>query len=229
MHRESAVSGVVLLVPIGFLGVLVPLQLGAFFFDGYLGPLLVSFVGLVSETVAVADAVAGERERRTLETLLASRLPDDAILFGKLAASVLSAVVFSAVTMAAAHVAGNLSLGLRQGAFVTFSAWGWVAALLLPLFAGLLVAALGVHVSLYASSVKQAQQILALPLMLVFLLPAALQALLPREALQRLLDCLLHTPAPTLLSAGLLAILLADVALVAWARHRFRRTRLVVA
>ena len=36
----------------------------------------------------VADSFAGERERHTLETLLASRLPDRAILFGKVLAAV---------------------------------------------------------------------------------------------------------------------------------------------
>jgi ABC-type Na+ efflux pump permease subunit len=34
----------------------------------------------------ITDSIAGERERQTLETLLASRLPDRAILLGKVAA-----------------------------------------------------------------------------------------------------------------------------------------------
>src|SRR4051812_9879303 len=37
----------------------------------------------------VTDSFAGERERHTLETLLASRLSDTAILIGKIAAAVL--------------------------------------------------------------------------------------------------------------------------------------------
>ena len=36
----------------------------------------------------IADSFAGERERHTLETLLASRLSDRAILFGKIAACI---------------------------------------------------------------------------------------------------------------------------------------------
>lgn len=39
----------------------------------------------------VADAFAGERERHTLETLLATAFPDTSILLGKIAASVLYA------------------------------------------------------------------------------------------------------------------------------------------
>ena len=43
---------------------------------------IISFIG---------DAIAGERERHTLETLLASRMPDRAILLGKVIATVLYA------------------------------------------------------------------------------------------------------------------------------------------
>ena len=44
--------------------------------------MIISFIG---------DAIAGERERHTLETLLASRMPDRAILLGKVIAIVLYA------------------------------------------------------------------------------------------------------------------------------------------
>src|SRR5262245_38486958 len=50
-----------------------------------------SFILVQFVIVIMADSFAGERERHTLETLLASRLSDLAILIGKIAAGVLLA------------------------------------------------------------------------------------------------------------------------------------------
>ena len=55
----------------------------------------------------VADSFAGERERHTLETLLASRLPDRAILAGKLLVPV--AVAWGAALLALEHIAHSSS------------------------------------------------------------------------------------------------------------------------
>src|SRR5436309_9767960 len=86
LERASGGSGLRPLVMVGLVGIVVPLRVGA---ERYLGPQ--SLVGLIVIALAavlavVPDAFAGERERHTLETLLASRLTDRAILFGKLAA-----------------------------------------------------------------------------------------------------------------------------------------------
>jgi ABC-type transport system involved in cytochrome c biogenesis ATPase subunit len=47
-----------------------------------------SWVPMFLVMTVIADAFAGERERHTLETLLASRLSDGAILFGKMGAAI---------------------------------------------------------------------------------------------------------------------------------------------
>ncbi|MCS6827529.1 MAG: ABC transporter permease subunit [Caldilinea sp.] len=56
------------------------------------GPLMVGVLlaglPLVLSAILSADSLAGERERRTLETLLASRLSEQAILLGKMSAAV---------------------------------------------------------------------------------------------------------------------------------------------
>src|SRR5437868_8293881 len=76
-----------ILIPIVLVGVLLPARNGAEYLRGP-APLLglAWILPMVSISLTV-DAFAGERERRTLETLLASRLSDEAILFGKLATS----------------------------------------------------------------------------------------------------------------------------------------------
>jgi ABC-2 type transport system permease protein len=75
------------LIMIGVLGVLLPLQSKTSWLDlplvGVLGLLLVPFLVIIT---MVGDSFAGERERHTLETLLASRMPDRAILLGKIGA-----------------------------------------------------------------------------------------------------------------------------------------------
>ncbi len=55
------------------------------------------------------DSFAGERERHTLETLLASRLPDHAILSGKLLVCVLYSfimtIIFIVLCLAVVNIA----------------------------------------------------------------------------------------------------------------------------
>ena len=59
--------------------------------DRVLALIAAFFLPTVLVSITVADSFAGERERHTLETLLASRLPDRAILVGKLGVSVIFA------------------------------------------------------------------------------------------------------------------------------------------
>ncbi|UCD40705.1 MAG: hypothetical protein JSV69_08835 [Chloroflexota bacterium] len=72
-----------LLILIAVFGVLFPLQSGP---DWLVTPttiLMWAWVPFILVNSVVADSFAGERERHTLETLLASRLSDQAILIGK--------------------------------------------------------------------------------------------------------------------------------------------------
>ena len=62
----------------------------------------------------VADLFAGERERHTLESLLATRLSDQSILFGKLLAALTYGFAVTWVVMLAGLVTVNIGFG-RQG------------------------------------------------------------------------------------------------------------------
>ena len=174
----------------------------------------------------VVDAVAGERERHTLETLLASRLPDRAILIGKMAAAIAYGLVITV---------GSLALGLLT---VNLSAWGGdlllyspatLAGVLITTFLGaILIAALGVLVSLRAATVRQAGQIMGAAVLLVAFVPVlAVRAVLrwwhtagqPLSATETLV----------LGSVVLGTLVLVAAALVASAVLRFRRSRLALA
>ncbi|NMB88377.1 MAG: ABC-2 type transporter, partial [Chloroflexi bacterium] len=90
IQRGSARSGwASVLVILGVVGVLMPLQSGREWLENPLLTVVWSWLPIFLTIHMVTDAIAGERERHTLETLLASRLSDLAIILGKLGAAVL--------------------------------------------------------------------------------------------------------------------------------------------
>ena len=74
------------LIVVGALGIFIALQIGPSWVTSEVA-LYWLWLPLLQMTGMIAESIAGERERRTLETLLASRLDDRAILFGKLLAA----------------------------------------------------------------------------------------------------------------------------------------------
>jgi ABC-type transport system involved in cytochrome c biogenesis permease component len=84
--RGTLLSTLVILL---LLGAFLPLQSGEAWFTQPLTLACWAWVPVFLTLGIVTDSFAGERERHTLETLLATRLPDTAILLGKILASVL--------------------------------------------------------------------------------------------------------------------------------------------
>jgi ABC-2 type transport system permease protein len=150
------------LLLIGILGLLLPGQLGQNWLA--LSPaamLLVLYMPFLFISMYVGDAIAGKRERHTLETLLASRISDQAILLGKLIVTVGTAWAMALASLLLGLFAANLSSGQRRWAFYgSFDLL--LEAFALSLLIGLLAASAGVLVSLRAATVRQAQQTLVL-------------------------------------------------------------------
>jgi ABC-2 type transport system permease protein len=67
--------------------------------------------------ILISDAIAGERERHTLETLLASRISDQAILLGKVLVTVGYNWGMTLFCLLLGSVVVNLSQGLAQWVF----------------------------------------------------------------------------------------------------------------
>ncbi|HEX3343773.1 MAG TPA: ABC transporter permease subunit, partial [Polyangiaceae bacterium] len=110
-ERQSRRGGLVqAVVIIAVMGVLYPASTWRFWLSPH--PLAVVyfafFPGVLAVTVA-ADAFAGERERKTLETLLATSLGEWAILLGKASAAILWALAVTAVAFTCAVVTVNVS------------------------------------------------------------------------------------------------------------------------
>ena len=164
-----------LIIFIGWLGVLVPLR------DPDLAktPWLAVFLPFIVTGGVVADSFAGERDRKTLETLLATRLPDRSIDAGKVLAAVVYAwtitMLVSAVSILVVNVAGTHYVPSPVDA---------LARALLAALLATMIANMGVCVSLRAKTVREAQQTLSLvfvlaPITLTFILPAALRNIPP--------------------------------------------------
>ena len=162
---------------IGMMGMYLPLQFGSQWVAlTPLGMLLLLWIPFFLVISFIGDAIAGERERHTLETLLASRMSDRAILLGKVVATVLYAWGMSILSLLLGLVV--VDLFRTQGNWMFYPLDLLVVALVLSLLAGMLATSAGVLVSLRVSTVRQAQQILSVStIVFVFGVTFALRAL----------------------------------------------------
>lgn len=178
---------------------------------------------------AAAESFAGERERHTLETLLASPLSDRAILTGKIVAAALYGWTTSLAVLLLSLFTVNLVHA--ADAFLLYSPVLGVGSLIFGLLASVLTACMGVLVSLRVTTVRQAQLTLTLILILLGFVFAAIGAvsmhLLPSNLLAQLASGLAAPPVMLPLTLLALALLLVDAALYIAASHCFRRNQLL--
>ena len=154
---------------VGILGVYLPLQFGLGWLE--LSPIEMYVILWIPFSVIISfigDAIAGERERHTLETLLASRISDRAILLGKVIVTVGYAWGMALVSLLLGLVLVNLLSG--HGSWAFYHPLGvFLEALALSLLSCVLGASAGVLISLRSATVRQAQQILSVgTLVLIF-------------------------------------------------------------
>jgi ABC-2 type transport system permease protein len=164
------------LIIVGIIGIYLPLQLGHQWVD--LTPIAMVLLLWVPFYVIVSfigDVIAGERERHTLETLLASRLPDRAILLGKIVTTVLYAWGLGVLSLLLGLVL--VDLFRTQGNWMFYPLELFVDAIVLSLLVSVLGASAGVLISLRVATARQAQQILSVStIVLVFGSVIALRA-----------------------------------------------------
>jgi len=191
--------------------------------SGFFTLLISAITSMIVVCTTIPDSVAGERERHTLETLLASRLPDRAILLGKMAVPVLLGWAATVFVLLAALVAANVSHLARGGGGILLYGPGDAAANLgLGLLLAVLTAGAGTLISLRSPSVQQAtQKLTAILLMPPMVLGPVLMVFHgPLAPVLRALDTRWTMP-------GILVLLaLVDGALVSAAFGRFRRASL---
>jgi len=206
-------------------GVMLPSQNGVEWLRSAAPMLVWSWVPLFLVAGVVADSFAGERERHTLETLLASRLPDQAILLGKVAAAVIYGWGFTLVTSIVSLVSVNAFDW--QGQVVLFPPAIAAGITLYSLLAAAGMAAAGVLVSLRAPAVRQAAQLLSMGVMVLLFVPIfGVRALAP-ETRAALLAWLGSLNQAALFGGATACLVLLDALLLTACFGRFKRSRLM--
>jgi ABC-2 type transport system permease protein len=177
-------------------------------------------------SVIVPDAIAGERERHTLATLLASRLPDRAILYGKLGFAVVTGWLTGLFMLAVALVAANLSAA--PPAPLLYEPEVLLAVLALGFLIAILAGGIGFFVSLRASTAQEAQQLAGVGMMTPLMLGSfVLVAVIGNDDLRAMLGGIGSLDPRLIVVAVLAAITIVDGALLVAADRRFRRGRLL--
>ena len=127
--------------------------------NGYLLAPLFLIVPLMVASVLAADAFAGEKERRTLETLLHIPIPDRDLFYAKVLGAFLPAVAVSWIGFVAfAIVSNTIAWPILHRIFVPTGLWliviFWVAPAVAALGMGVMV-----RVSARARSAQEANQL----------------------------------------------------------------------
>lgn len=213
------------LMLVGLIGIFLPLQFGRTAVES-VSLLFWMWIPLLIIINSMADSIAGERERHSLETLLASRLPDRAILLGKIAVPVFQSWLGMLIGAVLALITVNLTKS--EGQLIMYPAPVAFGIVAIPLAGGLLVAGIGVIASAHAATVRQAYQRIVIPIFGVIIVLGIAQSLLPSSMLANL-----YSPefaqngagwfilVTTLFMAGL------DAVILVIAFKRFQRSRLI--
>jgi ABC-2 type transport system permease protein len=206
---------------VAILGIVLPLSFKLRWIDLAPAPVLIMlYVPFTFIVTFIGDAIAGERERHTLETLLASRISDQAILLGKVLVTVGFSWGMTVLCLLLGAVVVNLSRGPAQWVFYTPINL-FVVLLALSFLTTLLAASGGVLISLKSVTVRQAAQTLILGEILLGLAVYMVVRLLPVSVTESL------TTSQMVLIAMLVLVVL-DAILLAASLVSCRRSRLIL-
>jgi len=214
-----------LLILVGIFGVFFPLQSGREWVTSSLSIMVWGWMPFLWVSGIVSDLFAGERERHTLEALLATRLSDQAILFGKLLAAISYGFSLTWLVLLASIV--TINIAYRGEGLMFYSLETTIGALIFSILVSGLSASIGVLVSLRASSVRQAQQTMSMG-MLVLFVPFMLLQFLPKAWMVAAIN-LVENVQPMQVAIGLAIVLfVVEAILIAIAKRLFQRSKLIL-
>jgi ABC-2 type transport system permease protein len=206
-------------------GIVFPLQSGREWVESPVSIMVWGWMPFLWVSGIVADLFAGERERHTLEALLATRLSDQSILFGKLLAALTYGFSLTWLIMIASLITINIGFGKDGLLFYPLNMT--LGAFVFSILISGLSACIGVLVSLRAGSVRQAQQWMSMG-MLVLFLPLMLIQFIPKawlETIETVVENAQPMQVALWIAGGLLVV---EVILIAIARRLFQRSRLIL-
>lgn len=219
-------GGLAMVGLVAVFSVVLPWQMGR---EWVTNPMMLGYWPVAAASMVInviADSFAGERERHTLETLLASPLSDRAILLGKYVAAVVNGVGFVIVNLSVGLLTVNLTHG--NGTLLLFPGWRAAEILTLVVLSSGFVAGVGVFVSLRAATVRQAHQTFGLAIMVIFLTPAILLQTVPPAWQERIFAAARNVGADRIVLRTAIVLLVVDAMLLLAATLRFKRRKLVL-
>jgi ABC-2 type transport system permease protein len=197
-----------------------PLQIGRDWVDS---PLVLTclMIPLMLVSMTIPESFAGEREQHTLATLLASRLPDRAILLGKLVVSIAFGWGMTLFSLLVSLVAVNVANW--DGYLLMYSPAAGLAAAGLSLLMTIVMSGAGVLISMRSARAQEARQMLNIAVMV----PAVVAGLVAWGISGKSgLPSDVSFADIALIIGAILAVI--GAALIALAMARFRRARLIL-
>jgi ABC-2 type transport system permease protein len=168
----------------------------------------------------IPDSFAGERERHTMGTLLASRLPDQAILIGKMAIPVMVgwgvALLFTFLSLVVVNIAHG------QGELLYYTADITVGIFVISFLVATTMAGGGVVTSLRAESAQAAAQ----KLMTLILVPAMIIQIVPLLFMDQLRALIVNIDRTQFMIALMILFAFVDMILFVTAVIRFQRSKM---
>jgi ABC-2 type transport system permease protein len=214
-----------LLVILVIFGVVIPLQSGREWVTSPISAMVWAWMPYMWVYSVVADSFAGERERHTLEALLATRLSDRAILFGKLLAALAYGFSLTWAILLVSLV--TINVAVRGSGLLLFSPIMLVGAFVFSILVSGLAASIGVLVSLRAGSVRQAQQWMSFGMLILFL-PFMFIQFIPRAWLESFGNTLINADPVQIAVWVVVVLVVVEIVLMAIAMRLFQRSKLIL-
>ncbi len=207
-------------------GIVLPSQIGRFWVESPFTIGLWTWLPTLPVIALIADAFAGERERHTLETLLASPLSELAILLGKVITVVSYGWLMTLVVLLTGLVSVNFVHG--NGELLLYPAAILFGGMVLGILTATLAASIGVIVSLRSPTVRQAAQKLAFVSLALTWLPMLGFNLLPSNFQTTFLKSATSVNVTQLFFISVVFLVLLNAGLLSLAMARFKRSRLIL-
>ena len=178
----------------------------------------------------VPDSFAGERERHTLPTLLATRLSDRAIVLGKIGAAV--AYGWTATIIASWFGLIKVNVVNFKDAPIFYPLNSYLFGIGIGLLTTTLIATFGILVSFRAKTLKQAQLNLSFYFIALSFIPLIVLLvstfLLPETVNENIVSILKAMDSTTSALIGLLCFAVLDLLLIVFTLRRFKRNQLIL-
>lgn len=220
---RGGVGNIVIIVLL--MGVLLPWQMGTAWISDSKQLLYWSWIPIFLALSHITDSFAGERERHTLETLLSTRLSDQAILFGKLLSVVLYAWLLTIISLLLGAVTVNVAYPSDSLQFYPLQ--NFAIGIGISFLSALLISCIGVLVSLKSSTARQAYQRMSVVFLVIWFLPLLALQILPKPMVEQLMVWATALDLPSVIGGLMAGLLVVDAILVWIVNSVFNRSRLI--